>query len=622
VGVSPWLSDDAGTKGGIQFSPGLAAKYPRYIVGDPAKPAQFVNALVRLRHGQADIASFDAGLKRVTGRSDIDLLRFPDQARSRQHEITFVSRCLVAFAAAAFLAALVLVGQAVARYAAASTAELQTMRALGMTPRQVIVTASVGPALVGVVGAVLAGVAAWLVSSAFPFGTAKLYEPSPGRRVDWLVTLTGAAAAIVLLAFGAALAARLASSSALRKTSMRPSTVAAALRRSGAPVPVVVGARFALETGRGRAAVPVRPALIGSVAGVLGVLAAFTFSRGVSDAADHPERFGQTFALNAFAGFNDQDFAPSGKIATALLAQPQVTGLDDSRTAVASDPSGRATVSLWEYRRSAKPMPIVVLDGRAPVAADEVVLAPETLTILHAHVGGTVTLVGSRKTAHTMRVVGRGLVPEGPHNGYADGGWIAPGGYDALFTGFKYHILLISIPHAADADRTAATLTRAVNRALPELDGGASIGLSELPLQVAQIREVRTLPIVLGGFLAVLAVGAVGHALATAVRRRSHDLAVLRAAGMTPWQCRGVVVTQASVLGLMGLAFGVPLGVALGRTVWRAVADYTPVQYVPPLASVVLAGIVPAALLVANALAAWPGQRAARLRIAAILRAE
>jgi hypothetical protein len=61
------------------------------------------------------------------------------------------------------------------------------------------------------------------------------------------------------------------------------------------------------------------------------------------------------------------------------------------------------------------------------------------------------------------------------------------------------------------------------------------------------------LPLALGLFLMLLAVGAVGavgaagHALATAVRRRRHDLAVLRVLG-TCRQSRGVVVTQASVL--------------------------------------------------------------------------
>ena len=106
---------------------------------------------------------------------------------------------------------------------------------------------------------------------------------------------------------------------------------------------------------------------------------------------------------------------------------------------------------------------------------------------------------------------------------------------------------------------------------------------------------MRILPIVLGIFLALLAIGAVGHALATAVRRRSHDLAVLRALGMTQWQCRWVVVTQATVLALVGLIFGVPLGLAVGRSVWRLVASYTPVEYVPPVAFWALLLVGPAA---------------------------
>jgi len=140
--------------------------------------------------------------------------------------------------------------------------------------------------------------------------------------------------------------------------------------------------------------------------------------------------------------------------------------------------------------------------------------------------------------------------------------------------------------------------------------------------EVAALREVRVLPIILGLFLALLAVGAVGHALATAVRRRSHDLAVLRALGMTQRQCRWVVVTQSTVLAAIGLIFGVPLGLAVGRSVWRAVADYTPIQYVPPMSVWALLLVGPAALVLANALAAWPGHRAARLRIAHILQAE
>ena len=136
------------------------------------------------------------------------------------------------------------------------------------------------------------------------------------------------------------------------------------------------------------------------------------------------------------------------------------------------------------------------------------------------------------------------------------------------------------------------------------------------------VRDVAVLPLALSAFLAVLAVGAVGHALSIAVRRRRHELAVLRALGLTRRQSRLVIVTQATLLAVIGLAFGIPLGIALGRTLWRAAADMTPLAYQPPLALWALLLIAPLALVAANLLAAWPARRAARLRTGQILRTE
>jgi ABC-type antimicrobial peptide transport system permease subunit len=120
----------------------------------------------------------------------------------------------------------------------------------------------------------------------------------------------------------------------------------------------------------------------------------------------------------------------------------------------------------------------------------------------------------------------------------------------------------------------------------------------------------------------VLAVGAVGHALSIAVRRRRHELAVLRALGLTRRQSRLVIGTQATLLAVIGLAFGIPLGIALGQTLWHAAANMTPLAYNPPWALLALLLIAPLALVAANLLAAWPARRAARLRTAQILRTE
>jgi ABC-type antimicrobial peptide transport system permease subunit len=249
-----------------------------------------------------------------------------------------------------------------------------------------------------------------------------------------------------------------------------------------------------------------------------------------------------------------------------------------------------------------------------------VLLGPVTLRSLHVHVGDHVALTGDSKPRNLL-VTGSGFVPQGPHNGYADGGLVTPDGYDGLFKGFKYHIVFITLAPAARTADAGPALAASIVKQAPALKG-LELSPPDKLEEVAEIEQVRILPIVLGGFLAVLAVGAVGHALATAVRRRAHDIAVLRALGMTQWQCRWVTVTQATLLALIGLVFGVPLGIAVGRTVWRAVANYTPIQYVPPAALWTLALIGPAALLLANLLAAWPGHRAARLRVAHVLRAE
>ncbi|MGQ0716434.1 MAG: FtsX-like permease family protein [Pseudonocardiales bacterium] len=391
------------------------------------------------------------------------------------------------------------------------------------------------------------------------------------------------------------------------------------MARAGLPVSVVVGTRFALEPGRGRSAVPVRPALLGAVTGVLGVLgvlAAFTFSSGVADAAENPERFGQTHQLEAFLGFNGEDFVPSQPALAAVAADLDVAGVNDARVAVAT--VGDTAVTLYTHDPVGAPVPAVLTAGRLPDTAGEVALAPTSARAIGAGVGSVISLTGTSGT-RVMTVTGIGFVPVGPHNGYDQGGWLTPGGYQHLLDGFKFHVAQIVVRPGADPESVIPRLMRSAAAA------AGSDAVSLRPVEpvpaVAQIRDVEVLPRMLGGFLALLAAGGracAGHRGAP----QAPDVAVLRALGMTRRQARGVVVTQASVLAGIGLLFGVPLGLALGRTLWQVVADATPLLYVPPVAVAALVLIGPLALLVANLLAAPPGQRAARLRIGHVLRAE
>ncbi len=533
----------------------------------------------------------------------------------------YEAACLLAFAVAALASALVLVGQSIARYESATVADLQVLQAIGLTRQQGVAAAAAAPLLAGIAGAT-AGVGAAIVASRWmPIGAAAMYDPHPGVDASWLVLGAGWVLVTALVLAGAAAAAAAAFRAGQRQARTRRSAVAAAAAGAGLPAPLLIGARFALEPGRGRQAVPVRPALVGAMTGVLGVLAAFTFTAGVSDAATHPERFGQTFQLGAFLGLNGQDGGPAGPALRAAAADRDVTGVDDARIGGAQ--SGQFSVESYTYAPVAgKAMPVVMLAGRMPAAPDQIVLAPISAQELHARTGSVIQLAGGGPDRREL-VTGIGFVPAGPHNDYSDGAWLTAAGYDRLFAGahygFKFHLATVTLRPGADVAAVARRLDAAAARA-----GYRHIGWTPpSPLTDVQvIQDLQALPLALSAFLALLAMAAIGHALSSAVRRRAQDLAVLRALGMTRRQVRLAVATQASVLALAGLVFGVPLGIAAGRLIWHAVANLAPLDYHPPVAVYALLLIGPAALLVVNLLAAWPQHRAARLRAGQVLRAE
>jgi hypothetical protein len=619
---STWaVSDDTpGSPGGIMTTPALFTRYRADMMGDSGQT--YINALVRLKGGEAAIPAFRAALARETGRSDIDVwdnsVNFGDPIR---RVTAYEAACLLAFGLAALVAALFLIGQSVARYTSATAADLQVLQSVGMTRRQAIAAAAAGPFLAGLAGATL-GVAGAIVASRWmPIGLASIAEPHPGIDVDWVVLGPGWVIVPVLTLAGSAAAAAAALSAGRRRGPQRRSMVAAAA--ANFPVPLVVGTRFALEPGRGRSAVPVRSALVGAVVGVLGVLAAFTFSAGVSDAASHPARFGQTWQLTTFLGYNGHDFGPASRVLRAVAADRDVTGVDDARIGGAQ--SGQVSIESFTYAPVGGKRPTVVLTaGRMPAGPDEIVLAPTTAQEMHAKTGSVVRLTGGTPISKAVRVTGIGFVPPGPHNGYADGAWLTPAGYDRIFDGahygFKFHAATVSLRAGVDVQAAARRLD-AVAAAIP---GGKAFTFTPpdpIP-EVQVIQDLELLPVALSAFLALLAISAVGYALSMAVRRRRHDLAVLRVLGFTRQQARLVVTTQASLLALIGLILGVPLGIALGRAIWRTVAGFTPLAYHPPSALLALLLIAPAALLAANALAAWPQRRAARLHAGQILRSE
>jgi ABC-type lipoprotein release transport system permease subunit len=139
---------------------------------------------------------------------------------------------------------------------------------------------------------------------------------------------------------------------------------------------------------------------------------------------------------------------------------------------------------------------------------------------------------------------------------------------------------------------------------------------------VARLNEIGAVPSYLAGFVCLLAAAGLLHQLTITVRRRRGDLAVARAIGLSARQAAGALTWQALLTVVAGVVVGAAAGAVVGPMVWRFIAGGLGVQVVtrfPPLA-------IPIALAVGMGVAVvvslGPRVRAARLPLAATLRAE
>ncbi len=200
------------------------------------------------------------------------------------------------------------------------------------------------------------------------------------------------------------------------------------------------------------------------------------------------------------------------------------------------------------------------------------------------------------------------------------GAWASSAGFDRITGGYGKADFVGGDVRAVAAFRPSANAPAVVER----LSNKAHVEVDPitLPQDVLLLRNVRTLPKDLAIFLVLLGVAALAHALVTAVRRRRHDIAVLRTLGFTPRQAALCIAAQASTIGVISLVIGVPLGLVAGQLAWRWVADVTPLLYVAPVTVFAIVLLIPATVIGVNLLAAWPANRASRIRPADVLRTD
>ena len=600
------------TGGQVLVSPGVLAAHRDEML-------LIENADVRLVHGADDLEALQRSVNEILAPGT-PILDLHESSRRVETTTSVEWTALLVLAATVAAAGLILVGQAVGQSAAASVDDLPTIQALGMTRADAIRVAVVTHLPTAAVAAASALVVGVLTSIRFPVGTAAAIDPDRGVQPSWAVLVP----VVLLVAFAvlggvAVLAAR------ANRARTRPERAGGPLAwvRRVSPLPVGLGTTMALHTGQGRAKVPVRQALVGAMVGILGVVGAMIIDAGLDDAVEHPERAG--VAWDALVQPDTPDLLPTDVSPDLMAAVAAVDEVDDVSAVdrLAIDVDGVGVPGFASRPRQGETTPdisLVLTDGRAPEGDAEVALGPATLRDLDVAIGDTVE-VGDE--GRPMTVVGEALFPSDVHAAFDEGVWLASPGWDGVVPPLDEGTgtgpdRFVAIRFDAGVDRDDG-----VDAVAAQLgDRAVAVSPVEIPVEIENLRRVRTLPTVLAVFLALLAVAAVGHVLFTSARRRSQTFAVLRALGLTRTEARYVLNSQGTTIGVIGLLVGIPIGVLIGRWGWSYIAAQVPLDDVAPSAWLAVAVVVPGALLVANALALWPGRRVANLRPAEILRSE
>ncbi len=310
-------------------SPGWAAQHlAAGAAPPPGQPAAngFYNALVRLKHGAADVPAFAADVARSYGRDDIPIKDLSDDVKRVQRSLDVERTAVLLFAGAVILAAVVLIGQAFVRSVRAGSENVPVLRAMGLS-RDGLIGGLVAPhALSIVVAAVTAFGSALAFSTRFPVGLAHDLDPDLGLHFNWTVLGLGV---LVTVASAAGICTLVAWLTVRRLAGQRHpgrNQLVGMATRAGASVPAAVGASLALEPAPSRAGATARPALLAAVIGIFGIVGAVTLVGGIDDALHKPERVGQTWDLEAETDLSvDEGCQGAGRRSTGHRVRPEAT---------------------------------------------------------------------------------------------------------------------------------------------------------------------------------------------------------------------------------------------------------------------------------------------------------
>jgi ABC-type lipoprotein release transport system permease subunit len=588
----------------------------------------YTGVALRLRRGSADLPAVQREMSRLTGGKYVQSYPLATQAANTERSIHLQAVALWLVAALLTVISLLVLGQLLARMSFLDSVDYAALRALGLSRRTLLAIGLLRAAVIGAAGAAAGTLIALAISPLLPVGLAAVAEPYPGIRADGLVFGLGVAAAVlVTIAATAWPTWRAAGAGPAMDGLRRPAPagpggrrrqrVLAGLTSGISSVTAMLGIRLALQPGAGRTAVPVRSTVASAVVGVAALTGALVFAASLGHLLATPRLYGVTW--DAYVS-NTQQHGVEAAI-RGLTGRPGVTAWSAGYSGVPLTAGGvraDAIALLPGHHGDLRPVPV---RGHLPLGPDEITVGEKTLAAMRARIGQTVAVSLDGFRPGRYRIVGTAVFPA-----------IS----DSLSLGRGATLTMAGLRRLLPPSLGAPPLDTLLVRFRPGAGGPAGVNAlaaraarlgpftvqgPTVPTDVVNFGRVQSLPLLLGMALSLLALVTVMHLLLTSVRRRRRDFAVLRSIGFTRRQVRAAISWQACTLTGVALALGIPAGLVCGRLAWRLFAGQLgilPVVVLP--AALVL--LVPAALALAVAVAAVPGESAARTRPAEILRSE
>ena len=441
---------------------------------------------------------------------------------------------------------------------------------------------------------------------------------------DPTVLLSGAVAAVavtfVLGLWPAIHAVRL-TNARVSDDIVRPSHLVAFLSHTGAPPSVLIGMRHALERGRGRTAVPVGSALVGSILAVAALCATAGFGASLTHLTNNPSLYGQPFDLS----FSVNQTGSTAQTAHMLSKFRQ----NKAVTAITAGLSGDVTINRTVVDAIAGlslrgKLLAQTTTGRLPRADNEVALGMSTLRQLGAHIGSVVRVkvpeAGGGPRSSSFHVVGTAVFAPN----FSTGG---------LGTGALFSLDALSGTHCDPGPRRDAcvvhTLTTTGGALLIRTVGGAkgqaaerhlsreypsAVSFPSPPTNLVNFGEAVNFPLLFGLVLILFGAATLLHVLVVSVVRRRREVGLLRALGFVRRQVAFSVSWQTTTTALIGIGVGVPVGIAVGRAVWSVFANSLGVVVAPVIVAWAILAVAGGTLLIANLLAIGPALVASRSR--------